>query len=487
MKRRRLSSLFGSGGGDTSNPNDVFQQQFASQGLDTGGRGRGRGGRGRGRGGTRGSSPDTNGSESVAKKYRFTTQKTVIYLSATLDDMMNDGVPTKIDTPIGVGENSSASSQSESDDVPITTSLLNTQDRFRDAPVLVNLTPDQVLKVMGHDQGLHGCFGCKNVGERHPSISGTNLGALITLLEDFNTANIDQQAVHISHFYKVAIQGPANERALPGQVLLPEWTPTTIKNHLLYHNGHSGIFKLICASKSKNLITYILDKMVLKKKITCEVVLPESKIGIYGPTRTDIDMLGQFLLPPSVDLSQLLINEMYKNEKSSTIISRSLLRTFNRGLPLDYDNITARELVELCDGVATLNSEIVIIKTAVKSAKDLSAMYLSLSKLDSGGRGGIGGNQEFSVASSSIDVERKRITTETMFGWENFFIQDAGDKRIEASEDGDNSGRAVVTYRNSRGTGRRGESGRGVQRSEMAVLRTTTTTETTHVNRERTQ
>lgn len=294
------------------------------------------------------------------------------------------------------------------------------------APRLDSLTKTQIKKIMGVDQGPLMCFGCRFVGEKHSAMEDTNLDNFIAFLSNVSTSNLDQHSVNCSHFYTLTIQKPANasleESGDTESEPLPPWNPLTIKNHLLYHNADPTIFQLLFAAKAKSITLYTLDNSVIKHKITCKVTIPAKKIGGYN-TNQEERPVG-FILPPTVNLAELLLAEFFESD-NMVLVSPTLLETYNKHLDLDFTNLKPSQLLDLCEGVASMTTDSIVDHDVIKSVKDLMAIYLPFSKIDTTKMLPSFEREKPRVTAKlgPVDFDRKKITNESMFCWNSFYVQ----------------------------------------------------------------
>jgi hypothetical protein len=120
---------------------------------------------------------------------------------------------------------------------------------------------------MGDNQGPLQCFGCTHVGENSPAIQNTKLQILIRMLPDCTTTDLDQHCVNIAKYYRSEIRDPANALLEPGEDPLPDWTPSTIKSHILYHGNDPEMVVEAMMHSIKNITLILLKTQMLERKI----------------------------------------------------------------------------------------------------------------------------------------------------------------------------------------------------------------------------
>jgi hypothetical protein len=483
---------------------EQFLEFFSGTSPSRSGRGGGgnRGGRGRGSGGGmrggRGGGGQGRSGGSSSTTYGVTVQTAVRYMNISIEDLtlakMNPMKPKTTTTTTNSNTTSSTSSrigerdagimsgsQSQSnhsvgdDDVQQEENLEEddviqqpTRKRRRVVsppseiggnddpyypPQLERMSKEEYEQIMGVDQGPLGCFACRNIGDKHPSIEGTVLIQLEEYLtKNIPNSNLDQHVVGASHFYTVAIRNPANACLQDDEEPLPPWNPQTIKNHLLFHNGHPEVFQYLFASKVQAITLFSLDNMVTKYKISCRVVIPSRNVGNTNPDSSGRgrnnhpdhggdeeipewlrreqdqeqarDNGTHFVLPPGIDLAELMISEKFDTDGCISI-SQRLLQRYNTGLNIDFASLTPSEILELCEGTCSITTEKMIDHDSIKSLKDLMSIYLPFSKSDTTKMLPSYSKErpQYTSRIGVIDVERKKLSNDNVFEWNAFFTE----------------------------------------------------------------
>lgn len=157
-------------------------------------------------------------------------------------------------------------------------SFANVMEPFDDEEEIAEEPPQKKVKVyepcgldtrqeeqnqLGKPAHRKGCFGCVYVGERETAaISYDDVMSLIDMIRQ-SIARTDpiNLSLHIAKRYK-QIRDEINEKLLPGEEPMPEWTAATILDHIRNHNTDPEIQTWVRLSEMQELMQIALHSTV---------------------------------------------------------------------------------------------------------------------------------------------------------------------------------------------------------------------------------
>jgi hypothetical protein len=122
------------------------------------------------------------------------------------------------------------------------------------------------------------CFACEHIGENMPAIKGLPIQDLIISMgSDLSTTDPMKHYQNISDKYEKTIRKPINDLILKGnntlttdqtskQVLLPEWTPEMVKEHIETHHNDPELSIQIFMKNLKKGSKFIWDNSLFQRK-----------------------------------------------------------------------------------------------------------------------------------------------------------------------------------------------------------------------------